>query len=347
MENLVTKRPFANKCCLITGAAGFKGRWLSLLLSELGAEVIGVDILEYDSNVFVKPHDIKFTRLDINNTSAVTSLMSDAQPDIIIHLAAQSLVSESYREIQSTYHNNVMGTLSLLEAIRAQNYIPLLLNITTDKVYHNKEWLFPYRETDELGGLDPYSASKSCVEIMSKSYFHTMLSDEHVIVNVRSGNVIGGGDWSKNRLVPDIFRALAAQKKLAVRNPLSTRPWQHVLDPLLAYLKIISYHLHASKSGFNEYNVGPDKSGQKSVSALLDEFQLYASFKYSIENETLIGHESGLLSLETAKIKKEIGWHPVIDFELGVKLTSEWYLQCRDGVHSVQIMRDQIQKYVI
>lgn len=345
MESLVEKRLFEDKCCLITGASGFKGRWLSLLLEALGARVVGLDICAHDRAVFEAPQSMDFRLVDIRDTEALRDVITQTKPDIIIHLAAQSLVSISYTDIQSTYSHNVMGTLSLFEAVRHQDYVPLVLNITTDKVYHNKEWHHPYRENDELGGIDPYSASKSCVEIMSKSYFQSMLSNDHTVINLRAGNIIGGGDWSQNRLVPDIFRALEKKETLIIRHPSATRPWQHVLDPLLAYLQIATHFIEQKKTGYHSYNIGPNANGHKKVGTLLDEFKKHVAFDYQVDVNTNIGYESGLLSLETSKVAHEIGWQPAIEFSDAVKLTAECYMQASDAKHTMEVMRQQISYY--
>ena len=346
MEALVNYSNLRGKSFLLTGAAGFKGRWMLKILERLNAQVIAIDIASLDEEFFEPGSNVKFEHLDIRNTEALQSLISQNNPDFIIHFAAQALVSKSYENVFETYSTNLMGTLSLLEAIHRQNATIPLVNITTDKVYQNSEWSYAYRENDKLGGKDPYSASKACVEIMSQSYSSTVMPEEHLMLNFRAGNVIGGGDWSHNRIVPDVFRSINEAQPLVVRHPQATRPWQHVLDPLLGYLDVLSNALAGGDRGFYDYNIGPGPNGERSVVDLLREIQKHIDFDYEVMESETIGFESGLLSLSTSKIKFERGWTPRFDFERSIELTAEWYMRNRGNEKGSDIIGEQVARFM-
>ena len=303
---------YKGKKVLVTGHTGFKGSWLCRLLLKLGAEVTGYalepdlfQLLDVESQM----HSVTG---DIRDLEKLKQVFAETQPEIVLHLAAQPIVRESYKNPVYTYETNVMGTVNILEAVRQCKSVKSFLNVTTDKVYRNNEWEWGYRETDELDGYDPYSNSKSCSELVTHSYEKAFLKELGIAVSTaRAGNVIGGGDFAADRIVPDCVRAIADGKKIAVRNPYSTRPYQHVLEPLAAYLLIAQRQYEDSRfAGY--YNVGPDDCDCVTTGTLVDLFCRAWGGDAAWENqaEANAPHEANFLKLDCSKLKTTFGWTP-------------------------------------
>lgn len=305
---------YRGKRVFITGHTGFKGSWLCRILLDAGAEVTGYSLaLPTQLNLFSQAglEDVHTVMGDVRDFTSLLRAFDDAQPEIVLHLAAQPIVRESYRDPRTTYETNVMGTVNLLECVRQSTTVRSFLNVTTDKVYHNNEWPWGYRESDPLDGYDPYSNSKSCSELVTHSYKESFFTDGRVAVSTaRAGNVIGGGDYAKDRIIPDCIRAVTAGKLIALRNPKSTRPYQHVLEPLFAYLRIAARQYEdASFAGW--YNVGPDDCDCVTTEQLA---QLFcdvwgAGARYEVHADGG-PHEANFLKLDCSKIKRTLGWQP-------------------------------------
>lgn len=320
---------YKGKKVLITGHTGFKGSWLSITLKMLGAEVYGISLEAKKNDNFnlcnLADH-MDSTIADIRDLEKIKKEFNRIKPDIVFHLAAQSLVLESYENPTYNYETNVIGTVNILEAIRLSDSVAAALMITTDKCYRNKEWIFPYRETDELGGKDPYSASKACAELVTRSYYESFFKDklETKIASVRAGNVIGGGDWCENRIVPDLFRSIQNSEDLFIRNPNAIRPWQFVLEPLFAYLKLCSAMLSSNIDYEGGWNFGPYAHDFHSVKDLMDCFKNYVNFNYHTGESN--NFEANILKLDISKAISKLNWKPALDFKATVKETAEGYL---------------------
>lgn len=320
-----------NKKVFVTGHTGFKGSWLCLVLNRLGAEVYGysIDVPTTPSlfevvevNKFIK----KDTRADINDLKTLTEELNKSQADIVIHLAAQSLVRKSYLSPIETYKTNVLGTLNVLEACRNISSVKSCLVITTDKCYENNEWTWGYREIDRLGGRDPYSSSKACAEIATKSFRESFLDENKIRVStVRAGNVIGGGDWAEDRIVTDIVKAITSNQNLVLRNPNAIRPWQHVLEPILAYLKITKLN-YLNELPSECFNVGPESESEKNVGWIASEFFKAWGKEFKWNQDTKSNpHEAKFLKLDNSKIKSLTGWSPKNDIWKTIEMTASWY----------------------
>ena len=329
---------YKNLKIFITGINGFKGTWLALYLKKCGAKVSGIGLKKDNSEIFNKllSKKIEFKHLNILNKSALEQIIKKKKPDIIFHLAAQSIVSESYKNPANTFQTNVIGSANILEITKNLN-IPALVYITSDKCYLNKETYKPYKESDELGGIDFYSSSKACAELVFNSYFHNFYKKKrHLnIASTRAGNVIGGGDIKPFRIVPDIYKSIINKKKkykeIRLRNPNSIRPWQHVLEPITGYmtlgLKLLNNKL--SSNLIPNWNFGPNRVNCKTVEILTKNFikkfdkDLRVKVKLNQYNTTF--YESKLLFLSNSKAKKELNWKPLLGFNDTIKFTSEWY----------------------
>jgi CDP-glucose 4,6-dehydratase len=324
------------KRVLLTGHTGFKGAWLALWLQALGARVTGLALAPHTTpSLFglLQPGLAHASHIqDVRDAAAVQAIAAKTQPDIVLHLAAQALVRQSYRDPLETWSSNVMGTANVLEAVRATPSVRVVVVVTTDKVYANREWPYPYRETDPLGGHDAYSASKAACELVVASYRDAFLRAQGVAVaSARAGNVIGGGDWAANRLIPDAVRAWSQRQPLALRNPASTRPWQHVLEPLSAYL-VLAQRLWVEPTLAGAYNFGPEPqqvSSVENVMKLASSPDHYCAVSY--ENNLNQPHETGLLALETAQSRKVLGVQPRWSLEEAVARTMAWYRSVHDG----------------
>lgn len=327
---------FKGKRVLVTGHTGFKGTWLSIWLRQLGADVIGLSLDPkekpnlYDLSGIA--FDIKDHRGDIRDKEQVFQLFQEEQPEIVFHLAAQALVIDGYSDPLYTFETNTLGTAHVLEAIRQTDSVHTGVIITTDKVYENQEWTWGYRENDPLGGYDPYSASKGAAEIVAGSYLRSFFNpdeyDQHkkAIATARAGNVIGGGDWSANRIVPDCIRAFEKGEAVHLRNPGSTRPWQHVLEPLGGYLRLASSMMAQPTTFCGAWNFGPDHSSIRNVGQLVHELIRHMGKGNITQTDQAAGpHEAKALSLDISKALFRLDWQPRLDFETTVAWTADWY----------------------
>ncbi len=307
---------YKNKRVLVTGHTGFKGTWLCRMLVNAGAEVTGYSLeAPTNPNLFALAGlEDKMTSVvgDVRDLKHMMDVFQKAQPEIVLHLAAQPIVRDSYKDPHYTYETNVMGTVNLLECVRATKSVKSVLNVTTDKVYQNNEWCWGYRENEPLDGFDPYSNSKSCSELVTHSYKNSFFADGSVAISTaRAGNVIGGGDFANDRIIPDCIRAMAAGKSIVVRNPHSTRPYQHVLEPLAVYLMIAAKQYEdISFAGY--YNVGPDDCDCVTTGDLVDLFCSKWGEGASWENvaEDNAPHEANFLKLDCSLVKATFGWKP-------------------------------------
>jgi len=332
------KETYQGKRVFLTGHTGFKGSWLLKILTMLGAEVKGYALAPETENDLY--HLIDGDQIcdsviaDLRNRETLLKSICDFQPDFLFHLAAQPLVRLSYEIPSETFEVNAIGTANVLDGVRRLKKPLSVVLITTDKVYHNNEWVYPYRETDRLGGYDPYSASKACAEIVIDSYrnsfFNAKNFDTHQkgIAVGRAGNVIGGGDWSKDRLIPDIARSLGKLEHISVRNPLSVRPWQHVLEPLGGYLLLGAYLTSNPVLYSQAYNFGPYIEDALPVKEMVElAIKYWGEGNYYLPEIKNQPHEAGLLKLDISKVVSEIGWNPKLNADQAVQTTIEWYKQ--------------------
>jgi CDP-glucose 4,6-dehydratase len=341
---------YHDKKILITGHTGFKGTWLIKILENFGAKIYGYSLPKNELNSFYTMHNFTIAgdyEGNINNSIDLSLLLNRVNPDILIHLAAQPLVSESYENPILTHETNILGTARILNLLNYFSNTKVALFITTDKVYKNDDSNISFKESDPLGGYDPYSASKAASEIIIESWRSTLNVKNIKILSARAGNVIGGGDWSKNRLLPDIFRALKSKEKVLIRNPHSTRPWQHVIEPLVGYLEYIKYSWDNPKHNVNNLNFGPDIEDVKSVKDLINELSIILKKKpediFTIEKNNLM-YESKFLSLNNSLAKETLAWFPKFSSRESLQLTSEWYLNYQN-IHSDEIIESQIEYY--
>lgn len=341
---------FKGKRVLITGHTGFKGAWLSRALVLAGAKVSGY-ALEPDNrenmyDLLNIKKDMNSVIGDIRNLEKLKETFKNAKPDFAIHMAAQPLVRESYLNPVYTYETNVLGTVNFLECVRTLMDGGSVLNVTTDKVYDNKEWERAYVEDDYLDGYDPYSNSKSCSELVTHSYKRSFLDEAgFALSTARAGNVIGGGDFADNRIVPDCFRAAKAKESLIIRNPSSIRPYQHVLEPLAIYLEILKAQ-QEDKSKASSYNVGPDEEDCVTTESLVKLFAKYwrDGFTYEIKKDKG-PHEANLLKLNCDKLKRVFDWKPRYNIEKTVKETVNWYKAYSEGENMLEVTDRQIQEF--
>jgi CDP-glucose 4,6-dehydratase len=325
---------------LLTGHTGFKGSWLALWLLELGAKVTGLALPpDTDPSLFTQlelDRRLDHRVGDIREASGLAELVAETRPEVVLHLAAQPLVRRSYAEPVATWSTNVMGTIHLLEALRRLDEPCTAVLITTDKVYRNNEWLYGYRENDPLGGHDPYSSSKAAAEIAIASWRASFCGPlphqtPHLrIASARAGNVIGGGDWAADRIVPDAMRALGRGEPIGVRNPAATRPWQHVLEPLGGYLRLAE-HLSADASLADAFNFGPQLEANRSVRELVEAALRHWPGKWVDESDPKAPHEASLLNLVIDKAHHQLGWAPRWDFGTTVERTVSWYRRLQEG----------------
>jgi len=340
------------KRVLLTGHTGFKGGWLSLWLQRLGAEVTGVALAPNTTpNLFETARVADGMRshlCDIRDVSAVASLVQQVQPEIVLHLAAQPLVRASYRDPLATFSTNVMGTANVLDALRGLDSARVAVMVTTDKVYRNLEHAYPYREDDALGGHDPYSASKAASEIVIACYRDAFLAQQGIAVaSARAGNVIGGGDWSADRLIPDAVRAWQAGQTVSIRSPHAIRPWQHVLEPLAGYLRLVEV-LWEQPALAGAYNFGPNTHEAATVQYLVDmACSAHGSGAVSYENNSENPHEASRLALETAKSRHVLNIQPQWSLGEAVGRTMAWYLAQRSGASACELCEADIAAYEV
>jgi CDP-glucose 4,6-dehydratase len=332
LENVDLKAFYAGKRVLLTGHTGFKGAWLAWWLKELGAEVTGFALGPEDlrGNLFVLSGlggALRHVEGDLRDLQALRRAVDAAAPELVFHLAAQPIVLKSYEDPVGTYASNAMGTVHLLEACRLCDAVKTVVVVTTDKCYENKEWPWPYRENDELGGHDPYSSSKAMAELATAAYRRSFFAPKGVgVATARAGNVIGGGDFAPYRIIPDIVESLGLGKPVPIRNPDAVRPWQHVLDALHGYL-LLGRRLHQDPSLAGAYNFSPrDTSPEHNVLAITQRFiRALGRGSYVVDPSTRRGHEANYLSLDPSKAARMLGWNPQFSTDQALDETARWY----------------------
>ena len=350
---------YRGKTVLLTGHTGFKGGWLALWLKRLGANVIGLSLPPPSTPSLFESAALapELTHIegDIRDQAALHNIMEKYSPEIVFHLAAQPLVRLSYNEPDETFETNVMGSLRVFEAVRQSKSVKVLINVTSDKCYENREWVWGYRENDPMGGYDPYSASKGCAELLfsawRRSYFNPKTyGDKHQIAcaSVRAGNVIGGGDWALDRLVPDCFRSLSQKETITIRSPNAIRPWQHVLEPLSGYLEVGARLIKDPIKYGGGWNFGPKSGDDWNVEQIVKTIcNIWGDGKYSVDAGQH-PHEAHWLKLDCAKAHIELNWHPRWDVQRALEETTNWYRRFYDG-STPSDMRDftvqQIESY--
>ncbi len=350
------KKFWKKKKVFLTGHTGFKGSWLSVWLHFLGAEVTGYALgPPTDPSLFDLTRGgelLQSIRGDVRNSDHLAQEMRKAGPEIVIHLAAQPLVRDSYQSPVETYAINVMGTVHLLEAVRHCPGVKAVVNVTTDKCYENREWVWGYRENEPLGGYDPYSNSKACSELVTASYrdsfFHPQDYSRHgvALASARSGNVIGGGDWATDRLVPDCVRSVLKGEKIRIRSPLAIRPWQHVLETLAGYL-LLAQRLYEEGPEFAEaWNFGPEDSDARTVEWIVRRIcsQWGNGAVYEVDRG-VNPHEAHFLKLDCSKAKARLNWHPRWNLEQAIELVLEWVRVYQQGGDTREVCRKQIREY--
>ena len=337
---------------LVTGHTGFKGSWLSYWLHLLGAEVFGYALdPKHENDLFLSlnlENIMNHVVGDIRDSQALEKRFETVRPDLVFHLAAQPLVRQSYKDPKETFDTNIGGSVNVLEAVRNTASVKALVYVTSDKCYKNLEQDQSYVEGDQLGGMDPYSASKAAAEIVFSAYRNSFFleTNRSGIVSVRAGNVIGGGDWSDDRIVPDCIRSLIAKKTITIRNPDATRPWQHVLDPLNGYLTVASRLMTKVDRVSSSYNFGPSADEVYSVKHLVNEvISCWGSGEVRVNSSTDNPHEAGLLQLDSSLAKRELGWASGWDFKTTLKETVRWYREVARGGDPRKICREQIELY--
>lgn len=347
---------YKDKKVLVTGHTGFKGSWLCKMLTESGAVVTGFSMQPpTEPNLFTisgVESDIKSVIGDVRDLEFMKKVFSETQPEIVFHLAAQPIVRESYKNPVHTYETNVMGTVNICECVRLNPCVKSFLNVTTDKVYENREWEWGYRENEPLDGYDPYSNSKSCSELVTHSYINSFFNEMNVAVSTaRAGNVIGGGDFASDRIIPDCVRAACNGEDIVVRNPYSTRPYQHVLEPLAMYLNIVQAQYEDRKyAGF--YNVGPDDMDCVTTGDLVSIFcdtwneKNTEHIKWINKAEADAPHEANFLKLDCSKVKSVFGWKPVWHIDEAIKKTVEWTMVWMSGGNVASEMDRQIKEFI-
>jgi len=353
VENLVMNPAFwSGRKVFITGHTGFKGSWLAIWLASIGAKVYGYSTAPpTEPNLFVEARVAErlasHTIGDVRDVSALTAAVVAAAPDVVFHLAAQSLVRRSYADPGETYAVNVMGTVNLLEALRSCGEVRAVVNVTTDKCYDNREWIWGYRETDPLGGRDPYSSSKACAELVTAAYRASFLAKSRVAVaTARAGNVIGGGDWAPDRLLPDFFRASDGGSTLDVRSPEATRPWQHVLEPLSGYLLLAEKLFSDPETCVEAWNFGPVDDDLRSVGRLLDQLtRSVPGSRWQHTGSEHHPHEAGYLKLDSSKARSKLGWRPRWTLDTALDATLAWHRAWRAGTDAHAVCMEQINAY--
>lgn len=353
MENLVTEAFWQGRRVFLTGHTGFKGSWLALWLTRMGAEVTGFSLPATSPSLFAQARVgelLNHVEGDIRDLAAVDAAMAEADPEIVFHLAAQPIVRLSYEQPVETFATNVQGTIHVLDACRRAANLKAAVCITSDKCYENREWIWPYRENDPMGGHDPYSASKGAAELVISAYRRSFFNGGARIASVRAGNVIGGGDWARDRLVPDIVRALIAGEKPLIRSPYAVRPWQHVLEALGGYL-LIAGHLALGRDwAATGWNFGPAEDDTRPVSWIAERMCSVwgaAGWTNGAEGPARAAqpHEAGMLKLDCAKARSELGWRPAYTLDKALTRIVEWHRAVDGGADARAVSLDQLEEY--
>ena len=339
------------KRVFLTGHTGFKGGWLALWLADMGAQVHGYALTPpTEPNLFtvanIQDCLAGNTIADIRDVATLTQVIQAVQPDIVLHLAAQPLVRYSYVTPVETYAVNVMGTVNLLEAVRQTQSVKAVLNVTTDKCYENREWVWPYRENEAMGGFDPYSSSKACSELVTAAYRRSFLESAGIhLASARAGNVIGGGDWAVDRLVPDFLRALDEGITLTIRSPLATRPWQHVLEPLAGYLMLAEKLFIEGQDFAEAWNFGPEEADARPVQWLVEYLCSQVPHASWQCDASPLPHEANMLKLDISKARTQLGWRPYLKLQTALDMTLAWHQAWKESSDMIAISRQQIQEY--
>jgi len=352
MEGMEVNAAFWHgKRVFLTGHTGFKGGWLSLWLQSMGAEVHGYALAPPTAPNLYTVADVgkgmaSSKIADIRDADQLRQAMQAAQPEIVLHLAAQPLVRYSYTQPVETYAVNVMGTVHLLEAVRSTPGVKAVVNVTTDKCYENREWIWPYREDEAMGGYDPYSSSKGCSELITAAYRRSFLADAGVAVaTARAGNVIGGGDWAEDRLIPDFLRAMDLGATLRIRSPESIRPWQHVLEPLSGYLQLAEFLFTQGVPIAEGWNFGPNDEDARPVSWIVERLsEMRQDIKWQCD-ETQQPHEAHYLKLDSSKAKSQLGWKVRWRLQAALQKTMEWHQAWHNGSDMRAVTLKQIIQY--
>ena len=344
---------YRDKKILVTGHTGFKGSWLISWLKLIGADVVGISLPnENDESLFASTgikNAIHDYRLDIRDADQLSKIIQDEKPDFIFHLAAQALVRKSYIDPLLTWSTNLMGTVNVLDSLRKLDKKCPVIIITSDKCYDNVEWVWGYREHDRLGGPDPYSASKGSAELAINSYVKSFFNEATniSICSARAGNVIGGGDWSDDRIIPDCVKAWSKNQKVILRNPHSTRPWQHVLEPISGYLRLGNSLYKDNKLHGEAFNFGPNTNEDQSVLDIVKKMsEFWDDVIWDTENDTQNFYESGLLKLNCDKARSMLDWHAVLGFDQTMKFTAEWYKEYYNNSNMYEYTKQQIKDYI-
>jgi CDP-glucose 4,6-dehydratase len=346
---------YRGKTVLVTGHTGFKGGWLSVWLKMLGARVIGFSLPPEEGNLsFFEAADVARDMVsvfgDIRDLRALSAVMREHEPEIVFHNAAQSLVLRSYREPVKTYATNVMGTVHVLEAVRTTPSVRAVVIVTSDKCYENREWVWGYREDEPLGGHEPYSSSKGCAELVTAAYRHSFFKEKGgpAVASARAGNVIGGGDWAEDRIVPDVVRGIASGKPIPIRHPLAVRPWQHVLEPLRGYVMLAQRLSSGDAQAFaRAWNFGPRDEDAISVRELADHFlTFWGTGELAVQENGQGPHEAEYLKLDCSNAHTRLGWYPVLNIRKALEWTVCWYRTLLGNRSSVShVTTSQIEGY--
>jgi CDP-glucose 4,6-dehydratase len=351
---MISEAFWSGRHVFLTGHTGFKGAWLTLLLARLGARTTGFSLPPpTDPALFhiARAGDsLDDLRGDVTNLRALSGAMAAAAPEIVIHMAAQSLVKEGYADPAGTYLTNVMGTVNVLEAVRHAPRVRVALIVTSDKCYENREWSWGYRENDRLGGRDPYSNSKACAELAASAYRRSFFAGRErpvAVITARAGNVVGGGDFAANRIVPDAMRAFASGRPLLVRNPRAVRPWQHALDPLHGYLTLAERAFADASLADEGWNFGPDGESEQDVATLVERLRAAwgPSAKWAVD-QGVHPHEARMLRLDASKARERLGWRPVLSFRRMIEWTVAWSRAHSAGGDMAAFTREQANSFL-
>lgn len=339
---------YKNRKVLVTGHTGFKGSWLTAWLTQMGANVSGYSLEPNTNpaifNILKLQNNINHTIADIRDYESLTKAINNFKPEIIFHMAAQPLVRYSYKHPRYTYETNVMGTVNLLEAARNCDSVKVFINVTSDKCYENIEKVYAYKETDRFGGHDPYSNSKGASELITSAYRNIM--PDIAVASGRAGNVIGGGDWSEDRLIPDCVRAISNNQEIIIRNPNATRPWQHVLEPISGYLHLASVLWQNPDKYTEGWNFGPEHDSVLPVGNVVSELiNLWGQGSYKVVADNKM-HEAGLLMLDITKAKQNLNWQPVYTIQQALNETVSWYKDYYAGGNLIELTEKQISNYI-